>query len=117
LAIGNKYRAALRAAEILKDAGVSCGVADMRFAKPLDGEIIRDAFKKSKNIVTVEDNALAGGFGSAIAEFLADNNMEAKILRLGIKDEFVEHAKPAQLHDLLGTSAEKISDQIKGWLK
>ncbi|MCL2888305.1 MAG: 1-deoxy-D-xylulose-5-phosphate synthase [Elusimicrobia bacterium] len=117
LAVGNKYRAALRAAEILKESGISCGVADMRFVKPLDGEIIKDAFKKSSNIVTIEDNVLAGGFGSAVAEFLEDNNLAARLLRLGIKDEFIEHGKPAELHELIGTSAEKIAQNIKGWVK
>ncbi|GHT40374.1 1-deoxy-D-xylulose-5-phosphate synthase 1 [Bacteroidia bacterium] len=117
LAVGNKYRAALRAAEILKEGGVSCGAADMRFVKPLDGDIIKEAVKKAPDIVTVEDNVLAGGFGSAVAEFLADNNLSARLLRLGIKDEFVEHAKPAELHEMIGTSAEKMALNIRGWLK
>ena len=95
LAIGNRVHPALAAAEALKKHKIDCGVVNMRFVKPLDTQIIDEALKVSKHLVTVEDNMLAGGFGSAVAEYLADKQANFKLLRLGIGDEFVEHGKVA----------------------
>ncbi len=109
LAIGNRVYPALKAAEILKEQGINAGVINMRFAKPLDVKIIKEAVKISPNLVSVEDNVLAGGFGSAIAEALADNGLKADLLRLGVKDNFVEHGKQAELYEDIGLSAEEIA--------
>ena len=117
LAIGNRVHPALQAAEKLAEKGIHCGVINMRFIKPLDVKIIGEALKHSPNLVTVEDNMLAGGFGSAVAEYLSDKNAEFNLLRLGIGDEFVEHAKAAQLYDRTGVSAEQIEKHILKWLK
>ncbi len=110
LAIGNRVHPAIAAAEILKEKGIDCGVVNMRFVKPLDTKIINEALALSHNLVTVEDNALIGGFGSAVAEYLIDNNLKNHTLRLGIPDEFVEHAKQDELYDELGLTAQKIAD-------
>jgi len=115
LAIGNRVHPAVEAAKLLKEKGISCGVINMRFVKPLDTHLIDEALRKTKRLVTVEDNVLAGGFGSAVAEYLSDKNADFKLLRLGIGDEFVEHAKPAQLYDSLHLSAEKMAQDILGW--
>ena len=117
LAIGNRVHPALQAAEKLAEKGIPCGVINMRFIKPLDVKIIGEALKHSPNLVTVEDNMLAGGFGSAVAEYLSDKHAEFNLLRLGIGDEFVEHAKAAQLYDRTGVSAEQIEKHILKWLK
>lgn len=117
LAIGNRVHPALQAAEKLAEKGIHCGVINMRFIKPLDVKIIGEALKHSPNLVTVEDNMLAGGFGSAVAEYLSDKNAEFNLLRLGIGDEFVEHAKAAQLYDRTGVSADQIEKHISKWLK
>ncbi|MGB2578657.1 1-deoxy-D-xylulose-5-phosphate synthase [Elusimicrobium simillimum] len=117
LAIGNRYHPALKAAEMLKEQGIDCGVVNMRYVKPLDGAMVDKALKKSKNIVTVEDNMLACGFGSAVAEYLADKQEKFTLLRLGIGDEFVEHAKPAQLYEMLGITPEQICDKVKKFIK
>ena len=109
LAIGNRVYPSLEAADLLKKQGLNAGVINMRFAKPLDVKIIKDALKISPNLISVEDNVLAGGFGSAIAETLADNNLQANLLRLGIKDEFVEHGKQAELYEDIGLSAQEIA--------
>ena len=109
LAIGNRVYPALKAAEILKEQGINAGVINMRFAKPLDVKIIKEAVKISPNLVSVEDNVLAGGFGSAIAEALADNGLKADLLRLGVKDNFVEHGKQAELYEDIGLSAQEIA--------
>lgn len=117
LAIGNRVHPALAAAEALKKHKIDCGVVNMRFVKPLDTQIIDEALKVSKHLVTVEDNMLAGGFGSAVAEYLADKQANFKLLRLGIGDEFVEHGKVANLFDKLGLNAGQMTDHIFKWIK
>ncbi|WP_424245024.1 1-deoxy-D-xylulose-5-phosphate synthase [Elusimicrobium posterum] len=117
LAIGGKVHPALAAAEILKEQGIDCGVVNMRFVKPLDEKLVKETLKLNKNLVTVEDNMLSCGFGSAVAEVLADDGADFNLLRLGIKDEFVEHAKPAELHALIGTDPQGMAASIKKWLK
>ena len=117
LAIGNRVHPALAAAEALKKHKIDCGVVNMRFVKPLDTQIIDEALKVSKHLVTVEDNMLAGGFGSAVAEYLADKQANFKLLRLGIGDEFVEHGKVANLFDKLGLDAGQMTDHILKWIK
>ena len=117
LAIGNRVHPAIAAAEELEKQGISAAVADMRFIKPLDTELIDHAIQMSPRLVTVEDGMLAGGFGSAVAEYLADKQAEFKLLRLGIGDEFVEHGKVAQLYDKVGISTDQIVSHIKQWIK
>ena len=112
LAIGNRVHPAVEAATLLKERGIDCGVIDMRFVKPLDTHIIDEALKISPRLFTVEDNMLAGGFGSAVAEYLADQKASVQLTRLGIGDEFVEHGKSALLYDQLGISVQKIAETI-----
>ena len=88
----------------------------MRFVKPLDTALIDRALNTSRRLVTVEDNMLAGGFGSAVAEYLADKQADFRLLRLGIGDEFVEHGKVAQLYDKIGLSAEQMVSHIMQWI-
>lgn len=114
-AIGNRVHPALKAAQLLEEKGVRCGVINMRFVKPLDTAILDEALKISPRLVTVEDNSLVGGFGSAVAEYTADKQTACKLLRLGIPDEFVEHGKSAQLYEQLNLNAEKIAEQILNW--
>lgn len=116
-AIGNRVHPALKAAQLLEEKGLHCGVINMRFVKPLDSALLDEALKISPRLVTVEDNSLVGGFGSAVAEYTADKQTACKLLRLGIPDEFVEHAKSAQLYEQLGINAEKIAAHILDWEK
>lgn len=115
LAIGNRVHPALKAAQALAEKGVDCGVANMRFVRPLDTGLIDEALALSPRLVTTEDNMLAGGFGSAVAEYLTDKQANFKLLRLGIGDEFVEHGKVSQLYDQLGMSAGQMTDHILKW--
>ncbi len=115
LAIGNRVHPALKAAETLRDKGVDAGVINMRFVKPLDTKLIDEALKRSDKLVTVEDNMLAGGFGSAVAEYLADHNKTAHLLRLGIDDEFAPHGKSNWLYDQIGISENAIVKHILQW--
>lgn len=117
LAIGKTVNIARETAEILKEKGIKAGVVNMRFLKPLDTKIIKEAVKINPNIVTLEDNVLAGGFGSAVAEFVADDNLQANILRLGIADEFVEHGTQKELFEQIGLSANKAAAKIQKHFK
>jgi 1-deoxy-D-xylulose-5-phosphate synthase len=115
LAIGNRVHPALKAAELLKGMGVDAGVADMRFAKPLDEQLVRE-LAAAGPLVTAEDNALAGGFGSAVLEFLNVAGLNAPLLRLGIPDAYVEQGKPEELYDDVGLSPERMAASVRKWL-
>jgi 1-deoxy-D-xylulose-5-phosphate synthase len=114
LAIGNRVHPALEAAQILEDKGISCGVVNMRFVKPLDVELLKECAAKTPRLVTVEDNVLQGGFGSAVLEALTPGR--AEVLRLGLPDAFVEHGAPPLLYDAVGLTAPKIAEKIAAWV-
>ncbi|OGR49883.1 MAG: 1-deoxy-D-xylulose-5-phosphate synthase [Elusimicrobia bacterium GWC2_65_9] len=114
LAVGNRVHPALEASQLLEDQGISCGVVNMRFVKPLDVELLKECASKTPRLVTVEDNALQGGFGSAVLEALTPGR--AEVLRLGIADHFVEHGAPHLLYDALGLSADKIAQRVAAWV-
>ena len=86
---------------------------DMRFAKPLDEEMLHEVFSKYNKIITVEDGTVVGGFGSAILEFMAANNYSAEVKIMGIPDRIVEHGSPKQLYDEIGIDANHIADAIR----
>lgn len=118
VAIGSTVYPALQAAETLKGRGISAGVVNARFAKPLDAELILSAAGKTGRIVTVEENALQGGFGSAVLELLFDNGRhDVKIKRLGIPDRYVEQGSQAQLRKDLGIDAEGIAAAVERFVR
>lgn len=86
---------------------------DMRFLKPLDSTIMEEVAKKYDHIITIEDGALNGGFGSAVLEWLADNGYSKRVTRLGIPDRFIEHGAPAELYHIVGLDTEGIIKAIK----
>ena len=92
--------------------GLSVGIYDMRFAKPLDEELILSVASKVKRIVTVEDGILRGGAGSAVVKLLSDNNISTPITTLGIDDRFVEHGTVAELRSLCGYDKDGILKSI-----
>ena len=108
---------AIKAAELLKSSGVDAGVADMRFVKPLDAELVREMAGASGRLVTVEDNALETGFGSAVLEYLNLAGLRVPVLRLGIPDRYIEHGRPDELYEDLGLSSGKVADSIREWMK
>ena len=77
----------------------------MVFAKPLDSELVLDVAKRYKRIVTIEEGSLAGGFGSAVLECLADAGLSVPVRRVGIPDFFVEHGSQDELYAILGMDA------------
>ena len=85
---------------------------DMRFLKPLDEKIMHIVAKNYDHIITIEDGALNGGFGSAVLEWLSDNGHTKKVTRLGIPDTFIEHGSPAQLYKICGLNADSIVKAI-----
>lgn len=98
LTIGHVGNFALEAIDALESKGIFPALYDMRFVKPLDEVLLHDVFTKFKKIITVEDGALMGGFGSSILEFMSDNEYKATVRRLGIPDQIIEHGDPEQLH-------------------
>ena len=106
---------AMSAAGLLADAhGVEPTVADARFAKPLDGELLAALVAEHDLLVTVEENVLAGGFGSAVLEHLSDHELagEARVLRLGLPDRYVTHGKPSLLRDEVGLTPESVAERV-----
>jgi 1-deoxy-D-xylulose-5-phosphate synthase len=102
LALGNMVYPALFAAQKLAQFNVGVTVVNMRFAKPLDSYLLRQIGLKFDNILTVEDNAIEGGFGSAVLEFFAENKLNHfKIKVMGIPDHFIEHGAPHILYHQL----------------
>ncbi|MBR3457909.1 MAG: 1-deoxy-D-xylulose-5-phosphate synthase, partial [Selenomonadaceae bacterium] len=113
LAVGTMVDAASRAADILRRESMEAAVANMRFVKPLDEELLCRWAKQKKLLVTLEENVLAGGFGSAVLEFLADHGFSVPVLRIGIGDSFVEQGTRQELLELCGMAADQIAARVK----
>jgi 1-deoxy-D-xylulose-5-phosphate synthase len=113
LTIGHVGNYAVEATKILKEEELFPAHYDMRFAKPLDEELLHHIFSKFHKVITVEDGCLKGGFGSAILEFMAEHNYQAKVIRLGIPDEFIEHGEQPELHHQCGYDTEAITDTVR----
>lgn len=115
LSVGPIGNTVIKAVESLGAAASAVGVYDMRFIKPLDTVLLDEVFKNYKSIVTVEDGALKGGFGSAVLEYMADSGYSLPVKRIGIPDNFVEHGTPAELYQMLGMDASGIADAIRNF--
>lgn len=118
IAVGATVYPALAAAEKMAGEKVSVEVINARFVKPIDSALILNTARSFKKIIIVEENVLQGGFGSAVLEMLAEKSVSnVKIKRLGIPDEFVEHATQAQLRHKYGIDEEGIIRAIKQMVK
>jgi len=114
VACGTLVADCLEAAEGLAADGLEVGVVNARFVKPLDTRTILDGVKKSGFVVTVEEGALMGGFGSAVLEAASDAGLDtSRIRRLGIPDRFVEHGERDELLTDLGLSSEGIAEACR----
>ena len=111
---GNFVAAAIR--DVKRD-GINPAHYDMRFAKPLDEKMLHEIFNKYSKIITVEDGTVKGGFGSAILEFMAENNYSAHVKILGIPDAIIEHGTPKELYNEVGIAANNIADAIRDMAK
>ena len=111
--LGKACTAALDASDLLASYGIACGVVNPVFVKPLDVSLLLDSARSSKRIVTVEENVLAGGFGSAVLEALSQAGVDdVSVHRIGMPDSFVEHGTAVDQRRHLQLDAEGIASQI-----
>jgi 1-deoxy-D-xylulose-5-phosphate synthase len=103
---------AARAVERAETEGVSAAHYDLRFAKPLDEEILHEVGKKFKRVITVEDGAVRGGVGSAVEDFFSRHGYGARVEKMGVGDDFVPHGTAAELYRLCGYDADGIFKKL-----
>lgn len=114
IAVGTQLGCALETAERLEaELNIKAAVADARFVKPLDAELLGGLARSCPRIVTMEEHAVQGGFGSAVLEMLAQAGIQVPALCLGLPDRFIEHGTVAQLKELTGISLARVFDRIK----
>lgn len=112
LTIGHIGNYVVEANERLQKKGVGIAHYDMRFVKPIDEDLLHEILTRFKKIITVEDGCIQGGFGSAVLEFMADNNYSAEVKRLGIPDRVVEHGEQIELHRECGFDVDGIEKAV-----
>lgn len=118
LAVGRMVGVAQKAADLLEAKGISASVANMRFVKPLDEELLAQLAVKTKAFVTLEENAAEGGFGSAVAEYLEQkgwNDVSLKII--GLPDEFIEHGKPQTIREKYGLDPAGVTETVATFME
>ncbi|MCY4778714.1 1-deoxy-D-xylulose-5-phosphate synthase [Sphingobacterium sp. UT-1RO-CII-1] len=113
-AIGNE---ATKAIQKLNQEGIHPAHYDLRFAKPLDQELLHEVFKKYKKIITLEDGSIIGGIGSAVLEFMSDHNYTAEIIRLGIPDKVIDHGEQSELWNIAGYDEKSIISTVEKLVK
>ncbi|MEG4491580.1 1-deoxy-D-xylulose-5-phosphate synthase [Microcoleus sp. D3_18_C4] len=112
LGYGSMVYPAMQTAEMLSEHGIEATVINGRFVKPLDTELILPLAQRIGKVVTMEEGCLMGGFGSAVAESLLDNNVLVPLMRLGVPDTLVDHATPEQSFASLGLTPSQMCDRI-----
>jgi 1-deoxy-D-xylulose-5-phosphate synthase len=122
LGYGYGVSVALRAAEILTAHDLRPTIADARFAKPLDAELLERLALGHDLVVTIEENVLPGGFGSGVLEHLEDSFADrpgdrARVMRVGLPDRYVTHGKPALLREEVGLTGESVAEQVLAALR
>src|SRR5687768_15084078 len=117
LSFGHPGNFAASAIRDLKNDGLNPAHYDMRFAKPLDEELLHEVFSKFDKLITVEDGTVMGGFGSAVLEFMNQHNYKAEVRILGIPDRIIEHGTPKELHRECGYDAQAIKETVLEMMK
>ena len=117
IACGSMVYPALTVAEELEKEDMSIGVINGRFIKPMDKTLLFDIASKTKKILTLEENALIGGFGSGVRELLSEQGVLIPVKSMGIPDMFIMHGSQERLRHILGIDREGIKKAIKAWLK
>lgn len=115
LALGNFVRYAVQVAEYYKSLGKTVRVVNMRFAKPLDCGMLDETASKFNKIVTLAENTLVGGFGSAVAEYFIDKKYKNDILRIELPDSFIEHGKQTELFAINRLDKDGIIERISSF--
>ncbi|MDX1428320.1 MAG: 1-deoxy-D-xylulose-5-phosphate synthase, partial [Salegentibacter mishustinae] len=113
LALGSMVDYSLSAANILRSQNVHSEVVNMRFAKPIDTDMLDYIAGKHSKIVTLEEGNLPGGFGAAVLEYFAQKNYKNDVLRIGLPDEFIDHGTQQELHKQLGIDPNGIAEKVK----
>jgi len=118
ITIGTMAKPAQKAIEQIESSyNATVAHYDIRFLKPLDQDMLHEISRKFKQIITIEDGVIQGGFGSAVLEFMSDNNYSVQVKRLGIPDSFIEHGTPDELYAMLGLDVDGITRSIAECLK
>ena len=117
IATGTMVEPALESKKILKEKGISARVIDMHTIKPLDEKLVLKCAKETKGIITAEEHSIIGGLGAAVAEILAENNVQTRFLRIGIKDVFCESGSPAELWEKYELNEKHMVKKAQNLLK
>ena len=113
VAYGAMVHPALATATLLEENGLSTTVVNGRFLRPLDEQLLHPLATRIKRVVTMEEGALAGGFGAAVLESLTDHDIQVSMLRIGIPDQLVDHASPQQSKEALGLTPVQMAERIQ----
>ncbi len=116
VSIGTAGNMVMEACQRLEDEGIQAAHYDMRFLKPIDEELLHHICLKHKYLITVEDNTIIGGLGSAVLEFASDHHYTVQVKRLGIPDRFITHGTMQELHRECGFDVASIVDTAKNIL-
>jgi len=112
LSIGKAGVFAKRAVKSLENRNISAAHYDLRFVKPLDEKMLDEVFHKFNLVVTIEDGVISGGFGSAVLEYMAEKNYQAKVKIMGIADKFIEHGTNEDLYRECGIDTKGITKVV-----
>ena len=113
LAYGSMVKTALQVRESLRLKGQECAIVNLRFAKPLDTRMLREAGEKYKLMVTMEENVLSGGIGEAVSEYLDRAGISVPVLHIAVEDEFIPHGNVELLKKQVGLDADSIVEKIR----
>jgi 1-deoxy-D-xylulose-5-phosphate synthase len=117
VAVGSMVYPTLAAADLLMNDGIEATVVNARFVKPLDEKLLLDLARSHQAVITVEENVVRGGFGSAVLEVLSAHDLPTTVRTLGVPDQFFEQASQSRLRELAGLSARQIADEARRVLK
>ncbi len=113
IAVGEMVETAEQVRDILKGEGHRVSLVNARFVKPLDREMILESCRDHKLLVTLEDNVITGGFGSAVLDVLAEEGCHKDVLTMGVPDRFIRHGSVPELKKEIGLDPESIADRIR----
>ena len=112
MAVGSMVCTAVKVRKILKDRGIACSIANARFVKPLDTQLLRSAAGRYSMVVTMEENVKSGGFGEHVAAWYAEEGLPVQLMQIAIPDAFITHGTPEQLSEMTGIDADTVARRI-----